>query len=296
MKPMLAARDAKLEDLKYPLLASPKLDGVRAIVLNGKILSRKLEPFPNPYVHKLFDLLHLNNVDGELIVGSPTDEQVRNITSGAMNRKSGEPDVTFHIFDIVDTIEDYEARYAVLAQLEPGLRAYKVRLVEHTLIKNSIDLLAFENDCLEMGYEGVICRALNQPYKFGRSTLKEGGMVKLKRFVDAEAQVLRVNEEMENTNKAEKDKLGRTKRSKAQAGMVGKDRAGELECVGLEAPFEGVKFIVPLGGAGDIGKAWWWKNRARPLFPVITFKYFPKGVKDKPLLPTYVGIRERWDK
>jgi DNA ligase-1 len=297
MKPMLAARDAKIEELRYPLLASPKLDGVRAIVLDGAVVSRKLESFPNPHVHRLFGDVKLNNFDGELIVGSPTDDQVRNITSGAMNRRSGEPDVWFHVFDIVDTAEPYEARYKVLEKVVPHWvdEGYRIKLVEHTLVENAVNLMAFENDCLEMGYEGVIVRALDKPYKYGRSTLREGGMIKLKRFVDAEAQVLAVNEEMRNTNKAEKDNLGRTKRSKAKAGLVAKGRAGELEVVGTNGTFKGVNFVVPLGGAGDAGKEWWWAHRQEPQ-RVITYRYFPKGVKDKPLLPTYVGVREGWDR
>lgn len=298
MKPMLAAREAQVEELKYPVLASPKLDGVRALVLKGKIVSRKLEPFPNPHVHTLFDNPMLNQLDGELIVGSPTDDQVRNLTSGAMNRQSGEPDVWFYVFDTVDTSIPYLARYEALAEALPGhiKRGVNVKLVEHTLVKNAIDMITFENDCLDMGYEGVIVRGLNNPYKFGRSTTKEGGMIKLKRFVDAEAEVLKVNEEMQNTNKAEKDKLGRTKRSKAQAGLVGKGRAGELEVVGINGTFKGVTFVVPLGGAGDEGKAWWWAHRKDKKLPVVTYKYFPKGVKDKPLLPVYIGVREGWDK
>jgi len=298
VRPMLAARDAKIEELRYPLLASPKLDGVRGIVLSGVLVGRKLEPVPNPHAQKLFGYAELNRLDGELIVGSPTDDQVRNLTSGAMNRRSGEPDVWFHVFDIVDTVEPYKARYKALAgTIMPALerRGMHVKLVEHTFVENAVDLMAFENDCLEMGYEGVIARALDQPYKHGRSTLREGGMVKLKRFVDAEALVLKVNEEMRNDNEATKDRLGRTKRSKAQAGMVGKDRAGELEVEGLNGTFKGVYFVVPLGGAGDAGKAWWWAHRQEPQ-RVITYRYFPKGVKDKPLLPTYVGVREGWDR
>jgi DNA ligase-1 len=299
---MLAARNGTIKKIKFPVLASPKMDGVRAMVRGGVIVSRKLEVFPNHHVHALFDRDGLNGIDGELTVGKPTDNQVRNITSGALNRKSGEPDYTFHVFDIVDTDAPYKDRYKMLEGFVPFWDNPRIKLVEHALIANAVDLLAFENDCLAMGYEGAIARSLDQPYKLGRSTLKEGGMVKLKRFIDAEAQVLKINEEMQNTNKATKDKTGHTKRSKAQAGMVGKGRAGELEVIGVNGKFKGVEFKVPLGGAGDIGKAEWWVRKGRHLLgtdktlPVITYRYFPKGVKDKPLLPTYVGIREDWDR
>jgi DNA ligase-1 len=304
---MLAARDAKIEDIKYPVLVSPKMDGCRAIVIDGKIVSRKLERFPNPYVHYLFDSHQLDGVDGELVVGKPTDDQVRNLTSGHLNRKDGEPEFTYHVFDR-DAYGDwlpFKARYKGLVVAVDCWRKAgwgdNIQLVEHTLVENDVDLMAFEKDCLDMGYEGVIIRGLENTYKYGRSTLKEGGMLKLKRFVDAEAQVLKINEEMENTNPAERDKLGRTKRSKAKAGLVGKSRAGELEVIGVNGQFKDVEFVVPLGGAGDIGKAEWWVRKGRHLLgtdktlPVITYRFFPIGVKDKPLLTTYVGIREDWD-
>ena len=44
IRPMLAeAAPADLTELRYPILASPKLDGVRCIKSNGQALSRKLK-------------------------------------------------------------------------------------------------------------------------------------------------------------------------------------------------------------------------------------------------------------
>ena len=40
MNPMLAATVKSVADLRFPLLASPKLDGVRAYVKNGVVWSR----------------------------------------------------------------------------------------------------------------------------------------------------------------------------------------------------------------------------------------------------------------
>lgn len=290
---MLAARELPdFDALTYPLWASPKLDGIRALVKKGKVLSRKLEVFPNKAAQ---EFAHLEGLDGEFIVGSPTDEQVRNITSGMMNRKQDEaPGLKFYVFDVWDSKEPFETRLDELEDLAQG--EDNVVVVPYVLVNNKEELFALESLYLKQGYEGLILRSRSGKYKFGRSTLKEQGMLKVKRFLDAEAEVLEVHEEMKNTNKAEKDKLGRTKRSKAKAGLIGKGRAGELLVRGLNGQFKGVDFIVPLGGAGDEGKAWWWLHRRDVNLPVITYKYFPKGVKDKPLLPTYVGIREDWDR
>lgn len=298
MKPMLAAHEfPDIQTLSYPLMASAKIDGCRAVVKNGKLLSRKLEYFPNNYAHQLFDRPELNGFDGELTLGSCLDDQVRNRTSGFLNSldKVGAPgiDLTLWAFDLWDEPGSFEERYAKLRNKHERLN---VNVLPHATVSSSSELIKLEDDMLALGYEGLILRAMDAPYKFGRSTLKQGWMLKLKRFVDAEAQVLRVNEEMQNTNRAEKDNLGRTKRSKKKAGLKGKGRAGELEVRVLNGPFAGVECVIPLGAAGDKGKDEWWARRDDKRLPIITFKYFPKGAKDKPLLPTYVGIREGWDR
>ena len=54
-KPLLAS-PADLSTLRFPVLASPKLDGVRAIVKDGVVLSRSLKKIPN-----------LRNIDGIIV-------------------------------------------------------------------------------------------------------------------------------------------------------------------------------------------------------------------------------------
>ena len=46
--PMLASTYTG-EDLKFPVLVTPKIDGVRAIKLNGKLVSRSLKQIPNSF-------------------------------------------------------------------------------------------------------------------------------------------------------------------------------------------------------------------------------------------------------
>lgn len=72
-KPMLG-KDADFNKLRFPLLASPKLDGVRAIIINGVVMSRSLKPIPNKHIQTLF--ADCEYLDGELIVGDPTSKTV----------------------------------------------------------------------------------------------------------------------------------------------------------------------------------------------------------------------------
>ena len=59
-------------------------------------------------------------------------------------------------------------------------------LIPHA-VHNMGQLHEFEKQALNQGYEGIILRTPEGKYKCGRCTLREGIMVKLKRFVDSEA-------------------------------------------------------------------------------------------------------------
>jgi len=46
MKPLLAAKLESLDQLRYPVLATPKLDGIRCLLWQGRAMTRKLKPIP----------------------------------------------------------------------------------------------------------------------------------------------------------------------------------------------------------------------------------------------------------
>ena len=89
-RPMLAATvdPNDLDALRFPLLASPKLDGVRALVSDdGQLVSRNLKPIPNANVQKAFGRPEFAGLDGELVCGDPTaPDAFRKTTSAAMSR------------------------------------------------------------------------------------------------------------------------------------------------------------------------------------------------------------------
>ena len=287
MKPMLAAA-ADLKTLRYPLYASPKLDGVRALNVNGKLFSRSLKPIPNPYVNKLFGRKELDGLDGELISGDPCAKDVYRVTVGNVSRETGEPDVTFYVFDYHDTSMEFADRKNMLSEstMVPGVFA----LPQH-LIGDEEHLFKYESECLELGYEGLILRSPEGKYKFGRSTANEQGMLKLKRFTDGEAEILEVLEEEHNANEAKRNELGRTARSTAKAGMVRTGRAGALRVHDAVAK---VEFCIGTG-LNDKDREFFWKHRKRVVGQLIKYKSFAIGVKDKPRFPVYLGPREPWD-
>lgn len=161
-------------------------------------------------------------------------------------------------------------------------------------IDSAEQLLAVEDAALNEGFEGLILRDLGGVYKYGRSTVKERGMLKFKRFMDAEARVVDFEEEMHNSNEAETNELGRTKRSTHKAGLTGKGTMGALVVEGVNGDFKGVQFKIGTGFTAEDRKRWWLARKALT-GTVVKYKYFPIGVKDKPRHPVFLGLRDKKD-
>lgn len=229
-KPMLSGKaPSDLSKLRFPVMASPKLDGIRCIMFGGVAYSRNLKPIPNAFVQQQLRSLP-DGFDGELICGKPTAPDVWNVTQSGVMSEDGKPRFTFHVFDWHGFAAAYFNRFE-------GLRYWMVsngtdfyRYVRHRTFGNADALASYEDEMVESGYEGIMVRDPAGTYKYGRSTAKEGGLLKLKRFDDAEAYVIGAVEQMHNGNEATKDELGRTKRSSHKANKTGKGVLGALVC------------------------------------------------------------------
>lgn len=281
---VMLAKDADLGKLRYPLLVSPKLDGIRAYVREGVVYSRKNKPIPNKHVQTLFK--PYDYFDGELIVGDPTDPFVyRNTMSGVMS-VDGEPDVKYFVFDhLLYLHEPFALRNGRSLRYN---RKVTVAL-EQKLITTYDELLEHEAKILELGYEGLILRDPNAPYKCGRSTVKEGGMLKLKRFSDAEFTVVGFEERLKNNNEATTDETGRTKRSSHKANKSGR---GDLGALVLQ--HNGDTFTCGTGFT-DAERADIWDNQDKYLGRLAKVKFFAIGAYDKPRHPVFLGWRDKRD-
>lgn len=114
-RPMLAAQVENVDTLKFPLLASPKLDGIRAIIKDGVVFSRSMKPIPNKRIQEIFGLAELEGFDGELILGPPNAEDAYNKSMNVMAFNPTDPDyfdknIKFYVFDIFDPTLDYQGR------------------------------------------------------------------------------------------------------------------------------------------------------------------------------------------
>jgi len=304
-KPMLAGTVKDLSKIQYPVLCTPKLDGIRLLKLNGKALSRNFKPIPNKFIRELVEKHFPDGVDGELILSREDSNPLTgcmimdtfNKTSSAVMSEDGKPWVVFHIFDYVkDGIDKpYDERMADLKALmiddKSGIPGTHAAFVLPTEIYHEEQLLKLEERVVADGYEGLMIRSVQGPYKCGRSTEREGYLLKLKRFKDSEAEILGFEEKMTNNNLAKKDELGRTKRSSHKANKVGADTLGKIKVRDIKT---GVEFGIGTGFDDDMRRGIW-ENQKHYTGQIVKYKYQPSGAKDLPRFPVFLGFRHKDD-
>ncbi len=285
-KPMLAGTLESLADVRYPVLCTPKIDGIRCLITEAGPVSRKLKPIPNDHVRETLWTLP-RGLDGELWI--PGAKCFGDVSSEVM-RKTGRPSFEYLIFDtfaLSDMGVPYEMRVRALREMPLPEFA---RALDVDRIENEAALLRYEASCLEAGFEGVMLRCPHGPYKHGRSTVCEGWLLKLKQFADDEAMIIGVQELLHNDNALECDALGHAKRSTHQDG---KRAGGKLGALMLRRP-DGLEFNVGTGFTDTQREALW---AARENLPGLTVKYRHQGsgAKDAPRFPSFLGFRHEDD-
>ena len=287
-KPQLSSDTVALtEPLRFPLLASIKLDGIRAVSKFRSLLSRSLKPIPNNHIRELFSAYP--DLDGELVAGDPTDNAVRRLTNSAVRSIDGKPDVKYYVFDDLSTDGTFEERLAILnARVLPEF----IVKVEQRLVQSQEELDAFYAQVLEEGHEGLILRNPKSKYFHGRCSLKSQDSLKLKPFQDDEIEVTEVFEAMHNTNDSFKNELGRTARSSSQDGLVGNGMIGGFFGRDLKT---GKVIKVAAGKLNHAERKWIFENSNTVIGKVLTYRHMPVNVKNAPNFARFISWREKFD-
>ena len=289
---------------RYPLLASYKLDGIRCIIKDGQALSNTLKVLPNrflqdwakTYAHELY------GYDGELVVGPAGAKDVFKKTMSGIMSQDGEPDFEFKAFDLWHMPDQsFRERSCVGFNYTSSTLVPKVSWLIHRLIKNEIELVQFESEALRLGFEGIVLRDPEGPYKYGRSTEKQGWMGKLKRWEDAETMIIGFEELMHNENPIERNDLGLAKRGTSKANMVSADTLGTLLCQGVTGgniAKYGFATDVQFGigsGLDDSLRQRIWNHQEVFFGGKVKFKFFGIGTHDKPRQPIFRDFVTHYD-
>lgn len=274
-------------------MKSIKFDGVRGVITGHSIESRSKATLPNDNLYTTFkhlmDWCKENNciLDGEFYSHDVDFGEVIGVCMTKGTKKPIPDSFFFHCFDCIpldDIKMSFENRFKLIPKLD------RLEIVEQQMInipEDSESLTTEFKQRLDEGFEGLMIRGAEKPYKFGRSTPTCGTGYKFKLYETHDAKILGVQQATIVDAKAEKkiNELGRSVTSKKKGDRVLIESASGFECV-----FEGEEFVVNLG-LSDERKKEIWENKEKYIGEFCEFKAMPT-TKDAPRNPNF--LRMRW--
>lgn len=303
-KPMLADKAKDVSKLEYPLLATPKIDGIRCLKVDGKALTRSFKPIPNEYIRTTLERLLPEGADGEIFSGAT----FQGCTSAVMSQ-AGTPPFRFCMFDYVKDSLGKPYRQRLRDMLDwhrsaPTEAQAIVWVLPFVTLHTPAELLRYEVEVLKDGDEGVMVRAPDGPYKCGRATNREGYLLKVVRFETTEAEVIGFEEQQHNENELQRDAFGNAKRSSAKAGKRPAGTLGKFKVRQLEDYITILGAVIKAGTEFTIGtgegltadlRQQIWDDASSHLGKVVKYKFKPHGVLEKPRMPIWLGFRDARD-
>ena len=298
IRPMKAQKiheESMLEELEFPVMISAKLDGIRCLLhpVLGPV-TQSFIPVPNIHVRELlwarFPKCYL---DGELVAtDADGNDLTYNETQSAIMSRGGAPHFRFYVFDTFHNPEEpFHIRFnrAVQIARKAGIATKKntqiLRYVNHPVVCDTVELLDMYEQFLENGYEGICVRAPDGPYKSGRSTFRQGWLLKYKPISSAEGTVTGFQELMRNRNPDERDKFGLAKRSSHKANLKAASTLGALI---IDTQWG----EISIGSGFDMAsRDLIWNDTGEYLGKTVTFTYQLQGMKELPRFPIFKGFR-----
>jgi DNA ligase-1 len=289
-QPMLAATITSFEGLAYPYYMQPKLDGIRCVIKEGIPYTRRMKPIQNIYtranLRELWrDVGEPYLLDLEVVPLSGIFQDAQTAVMSIALRK----DCNFILFDGAADEKDLKLGYN--ERFMESLWHLSPSKIPYSYIANAEQAKAITKFYQTDYAEGVILRGINSPYKFGRSTLAEGYLLKWKVLADGEARVKGFIAKEFNNNPQEISELGYAKRSSSKEGMIKLDTLGALLVEGINGKFEGVTFKIGSGFTEEQRKEIW-NNKETYRNKTLTYEYQPTGTKNKPRQPIFKCWRE----
>lgn len=283
--------DESMDELRdsrhYPMYASFKLDGIRGISRHkapGWIVSRSDKLLPSAFVQREFAGNELFGFDGEMVVRTIRPGMVYKDTFSAVMTHGCETPVDWHVFDWCGAPDLSYARR--LEELHRRLNFYgqeSIKLVEQKVVTCWEELLAYEQVALDLGYEGLVVRRMDAPYKFGRSTGPQQWLMAMVRIAKSEFVITGFYEGLANNNAAVIDTRGYTTRSKHLDQMVGKDTLGGFYGHDYHTK---VEFKIGVGeGLDHATREYVWRHQPEFLGKICRYKFKPYGVDRAPRQP-----------
>jgi len=316
-KPLLAPNQLlDVNALPYPLLASKKIDGIRGLITQGKILSRSLKPIPSKQIQEKFSRLTAIEencyLDGEFYNPNIPFQLIQSCimtqdyTCKMAIKKWGElcEDYDIHVsreealedmrlfaFDRVYVNipnEAFKCRNAWVVDTYASRFPNLIEPVKQVLVNNAEETMVYFYEALKWGCDGLILRDPNGRYKFGRGTLKEGLIFKLKPYESIDAIIIGITQATKVDPNAEKktNELGRSVTSKKKDDRILIDKAA---CFTVKYKGKNLDVTIALSNQD---KEYIWKHKKEFLGRMIQYKGLLVGAKDKPRHATFERYRD----
>lgn len=275
------------------LWVSDKLDGLRCrLHLNPNpedtdrsiiAYSRSNTALPNMHIQSALGKSACG-FDGEIVIPGLSFHEIQSKVMKEVTLPFG---FRYMCFDWIEPGKPFLQRYNHMRAKYNRYAVDEMLVLPIRQVKTYTQLMDQFAEAVDRGNEGLIIRSGSGPYKLGRSTYREGYMLKMKQMEDAEAVIIGFKEAMANDNEAILDVLGKSKRSSHQANMRGKNVLGAFICI---HPDTGLEFSVG-GGMTDAQRKEFWKNQRALRGKTLCYQFHAHGVKDRPRQPVFKGIR-----
>ncbi len=216
----------KLEDkyLKFPIIGSYKIDGLRCIYQDGHLFTRYGRRFVG--LEALEKVLQDNNcpsLDGELVVPGKSFDDL----SGELRSFKSTDNVIYNVFDVRNSGSAIQcARLALASAVVTSIKDPRVHLVPYRTLVDEYEMQDMFNEAREQGFEGLVLKDEDAVAYNGRSR----AWMKMKASDTVDIEVTNV---LEGQGKYE-------------------GHAGKLEC-----DFNGIKVYVGTGLSDTQRKLWW---------------------------------------
>ena len=221
---------AELTRLNYdpPLIAQPKIDGIRALLSRGQFWSREMKLHANPLLHGWATLLQEvvgrdERLDGEFIVDKKGDN--REFTDTFSLVKTHGADIGHLQFVLFDRMVEGGYKERFLDWVKQFRHLPQTRAVWSEYVHHPEDAHDAMDRFIKEGHEGLMLRDTRLPYELKRATISRPALVKVKDRREGVATVVGTIYEV--------DKHGETKMP---------FRLGALEC-----EFGGARFKIGSG-------------------------------------------------
>ncbi len=196
--------------VKYPVLAQPKLNGLRAVLRwetweegegmfketkeGAKIRTKEGNEYIMPHITKDLTKDMFESEVGELVFDGELYKHGMGLNiiksscpmtnnRGTISRPSGRPeDVSFYIFDLAIPDVIQKDRLDILGACKI-IDMFYIKPINYNILNSDEEVLEFRDQMIKLGYEGCVIRDPDEEYAFG---FRPSFIRKCKQFMDSE--------------------------------------------------------------------------------------------------------------